>query len=117
VAVSDFIRGIVEFAGVLIMVYLLAHRPEIGGFVSATSKLVSDPTSAPGLEGVKHLGAGGWLAVTAPGWLTLLALVMITSFGPWALPQMVQKFYSWLLAPTTVVPSPTSTMGQNCPPS
>jgi SSS family solute:Na+ symporter len=94
VAVSDFIRGIVEFAGVLIMVYLLAHRPEIGGFVSATSKLVSDPTSAPGLEGVKHLGAGGWLAVTAPGWLTLLALVMITSFGPWALPQMVQKFYS-----------------------
>jgi len=27
VAVSDFIRGIVEFAGVLVMVYLLAHRP------------------------------------------------------------------------------------------
>ena len=79
VAVSDFIRGIVEFAGVLIMVYLLAHRPEIG---------------APGLAGVKQLGAGSWLAVTAPGWLTLLALVMITSFGPWALPQMVQKFYS-----------------------
>jgi len=32
--------------------------------------------------------------VSAPGWLTLLALVLITSFGPWALPQMVQKFYS-----------------------
>ncbi len=26
--------------------------------------------------------------------MTLAALVLITSFGPWALPQMVQKFYS-----------------------
>jgi SSS family transporter len=94
VAVSDFIRGIVEFAGVLVMVYLLAHRPETGGFVNATSQLLSDPSAAPGLAAVKQLGAGSWLSVSAPGWLTLLALVMITSFGPWALPQMVQKFYS-----------------------
>ncbi len=94
VAVSDFIRGVIEFAGVLLMVYLLAHRPEIGGFASATGKLISDPSAAPGLGVVKELGAGSWLAVKAPGWLTLTALVVITSFGPWALPQMVQKFYS-----------------------
>jgi Na+/proline symporter len=94
VAISDFIRGIIEFAGVLVMVYLLAHRPETGGFVNATSQLLSDPSAAPGLAAVKQLGAGSWLAVSAPGWLTLLALVLITSFGPWALPQMVQKFYS-----------------------
>ena len=94
VAVSDFIRGIVEFAGVLVMVYLLAHRPETGGFVNATNQLLSDPSAAPGLAAVKQLGAGRWLAVSAPGWLTLLSLVLITSFGPWALPQMVQKFYS-----------------------
>jgi len=94
VAFSDFIRGIIEFAGVLIMVYLLAHRPEIGGFVQATGKLMSNPAFAPGLGSAKALGAGSWLAVTVPGWLTLLSLVLITSFGPWALPQMVQKFYS-----------------------
>jgi len=94
VAVSDFIRGIIEFAGVMIMVYLLAHRPEIGGFVQATNKLLADPTAAPGLAAAKALGTGSWLAVTAPGWLTLLSLVLITSFGPWSLPQMVQKFYS-----------------------
>jgi len=28
------------------------------------------------------------------GWIILASLVLITSFGPWALPQMVQKFYS-----------------------
>lgn len=95
VAISDFIRGIIEFAGVMIMVYLLAHRPETGGFINATQHLLSDPGAAPGITGpAKHLGVGSWLAVSAPGWLTLLALVMITSFGPWALPQMVQKFYS-----------------------
>ncbi|MEI7948080.1 MAG: sodium:solute symporter [bacterium] len=94
VAVSDFIRGIIEFIGVMVMVYLLAHRPEIGGFVQATGKLLADPSTAPALGGVKALGAGSWLAVSVPGWLTLLSLVLITSFGPWALPQMVQKFYS-----------------------
>jgi SSS family solute:Na+ symporter len=94
VAISDFIRGIIEFAGVLIMVCLLAHRPETGGFLSATRRLFEDPSASPGLASVKMLGAGGPLAVSAPGWLTLLALVLITSFGPWALPQMVQKFYS-----------------------
>lgn len=96
VAVSDFIRGIIEFAGVMVMVYLLAHRPEIGGFAQATGKLLSDPAAAPALAAAaaKPLGAGTCLAVTAPGWLTLLSLVLITSFGPWSLPQMVQKFYS-----------------------
>lgn len=94
VAVSDFIRGIIEFIGVMVMVYLLAHRPEIGGFVHATQRLLADPSAAPALGVVKPLGAGTWLAVGAPGWLTLMSLVLITSFGPWALPQMVQKFYS-----------------------
>lgn len=94
VAVSDFIRGIIEFGGVMLMVYLLAHRPEIGGFIHATGKLLADPSAAPGLAGAKALGAGSCLAVTAPGWLSFTALVLITSFGPWALPQMVQKFYS-----------------------
>jgi solute:Na+ symporter, SSS family len=95
VAVSDFIRGIVEFAGVMIMVWLLAHRPEIGGFLPAAGRLLGDTaTMAPALAGTKALGAGGPLALLAPGWLTLAALVLITSLGPWALPQMVQKFYS-----------------------
>jgi solute:Na+ symporter, SSS family len=93
VAVSDFIRGILEFGGVMLMVWLLAHRPETGGFIHATQQLLSDPAAAPGLGAVKQLGSG-WLHVAVPGGLTLFALVLITSFGPWALPQMVQKFYS-----------------------
>jgi solute:Na+ symporter, SSS family len=95
VAVSDFLRGIVEFAGVMLMVWLLAHRPEAGGFLEATRRLLGDPAAmAPGLVAVKQVGAGTALGLAVPGWLTLAALVLITSLGPWALPQMVQKFYS-----------------------
>jgi Na+/proline symporter len=95
VAISDFIRGVVEFAGVMLMVWLLAHREGIGGFAAAAGQLLGDPrVMAPGLAAMKTVGAGGPLAVPLPGWLTLAALVLITSLGPWALPQMVQKFYS-----------------------
>lgn len=92
VALSDFLRGIVEFAGVLLMVFLLAHAK--GGFLTTTSALSGNwKANAPGLLKVTPLGPVGW-EVLAPGWLILLSLVLITSFGPWALPQMVQKFYS-----------------------
>lgn len=80
-AVTDLIRGILEFALVIIMVTYLVNK--VGGFGIATSRLV-DAKFAPGLK------APG----PVPGWLTLASLVIITSFGPWGLPQMVQKFYS-----------------------
>lgn len=91
VAVSDFIRGIIEFAGVMVMVYLLAHH--LGGFGHTTQQLLSSPSMAPGLAKIAHLGPSG-MSLAIPGTVTLLCLVLITSFGPWALPQMVQKFYS-----------------------
>ncbi|HEY3416171.1 MAG TPA: sodium:solute symporter [Armatimonadota bacterium] len=91
VAVSDFVRGIVEFAGVLLMVYLLAHRH--GGFAETSARLLSDPSMAPGLQKITHLGPVG-MQFPVSGVVIFTSLVLITSFGPWALPQMVQKFYS-----------------------
>jgi SSS family transporter len=92
VAVSDFIRGILEFAGVMLMVYLLAQWK--GGFAETTSLLLSDPQiMAPGLTKVVPLGPEG-LQLQVPGAVILISLVLVTSFGPMALPQMVQKFYS-----------------------
>ncbi|MHB9129884.1 MAG: sodium:solute symporter family protein [Armatimonadota bacterium] len=92
VAISDFIRGIVEFFGVLILVYVLAAHWG-GGIAPAAQTLLSNPDYAPGLSKVAALGPPG-MQLMVPGVVTLIALVLITSFGPWALPQMVQKFYS-----------------------
>jgi len=86
VAVSDFIRGIVEFLGVLIMVLLLVSMK--GGLVASFTALL-DPKYMPALHAPPAPGGPAF-----PGWVTLVSLVLITSFGPWALPQMVQKFYS-----------------------
>ncbi len=80
--ITDLIRGIVELFGVVIMVIFLASQ--VGGFNFATHELLK-PENAPALQATP---AG------FPGWVTLLALVIVTSFGPWGLPQMVQKFYS-----------------------
>ncbi len=92
VAISDFIRGIIEFAGVLGMVVLLAQWK--GGFVETATALLGDAKiMAPGLTKAVALGPAGW-QITVPGSVILISLILITSFGPMALPQMVQKFYS-----------------------
>jgi SSS family solute:Na+ symporter len=81
-ALSDFVRGLVELVGVVVMVLFLVSLK--GGFGSVMSSL-SQSGTAPALE-----SSGG----AFPGWLILASLVVVTSFGPWGLPQMVQKFYS-----------------------
>ncbi len=93
VAVSDFIRGIVEFFGVLLMVFLLVGSK--GGLVASWQQLL-DHAHMPAIYPSPAAAAAAAAAPGPhfPGWLGLAALVLITSFGPWALPQMVQKFYS-----------------------
>jgi SSS family transporter len=92
VAISDFIRGVIEFVGVLAMVLLLASWK--GGFISTATSLLGDPQiMAPGLSRAITLGPAG-MQILVPGSVILISLILITSFGPMALPQMVQKFYS-----------------------
>jgi SSS family transporter len=86
VAVSDFIRGIMEFFGVLTMVLLLVR---LRGGLGASFIALLDPKFMPGLHSPPPPTGPQF-----PGWVILVSLVLITSFGPWALPQMVQKFYS-----------------------
>lgn len=79
--ITDTIQSIVMVVGVFFMVFTLVNH--VGGFGQATMQLMS-AENAPGL----HTPSG------IPGWLTLASLVVVTSFGPWGLPHMVQKFYS-----------------------
>ena len=59
VAISDFVRGIIEFTGVMIMVWLLAHRSGIGGFVAAAVALLRRPQDqGPGPRLAQGSGGG-----------------------------------------------------------
>ncbi|MGI6456318.1 MAG: sodium:solute symporter family protein [bacterium] len=79
--ITDLIQGMIMIGGVAVMIFSLTGQ--VGGIRHATTELMK-AEYAPALQ-----TTGG-----IPGWLTLLSLVIVTSLGPWGLPQMVQKFYS-----------------------
>jgi solute:Na+ symporter, SSS family len=79
VVVTDFIQGIIMLFGAAAMVAVLVGK---GGGLVQTWHTVAANYAA-------HLPAG-----RGPDWLMLAALVFMTSFGTWGLPQMVQKFYA-----------------------
>ncbi len=85
--ITDFARGILEILGVAVMLKLLVGQQ--GGLLDAFHRLNS-PQYMPGLAKPSTMLHG----YSCPGWLVLISLVIVTSLGPWGLPQMVQKFYS-----------------------
>lgn len=79
IAMTDLIQGAVMFIGAIAMVLVIYSK---GGGIVATLQQVSQNYTA-------HISPQG-----RPSVLTILSVVFMTSFGPWALPQMVQKFYA-----------------------
>jgi len=79
IAVTDFIQGIIMFFGAIAMVWVLYDRG--GGFFSVLASVSSSYQN--------HVPLGA-----QPTVLTIVSVVFMTSFGPWGLPQMVQKFYA-----------------------
>lgn len=87
-AVSNFIQGIIMLIGVVVMIILMLKAPEVNG-----------------IEGLKHLIDTGYgffpdAETTATGiWFDtpaaqLIFNLLLTSFGIWAVPQSVQKFFA-----------------------
>jgi SSS family solute:Na+ symporter len=79
IAVTDFIQGIIMFAGALVLMAVLTGK---GGGLSAM-------ISAAASSYAEHIPPGA-----RPSALTVVSLVFMTSFGTWGLPQMTQKFYA-----------------------
>jgi SSS family solute:Na+ symporter len=79
IAITDFIQGIIMFAGAAVMILVLSG--EGGGYFEMLGK-VRDAYAA-------HIPPG-----KQPSALTVISLVFMTSFGTWGLPQMTQKFYA-----------------------
>lgn len=81
---TDFIQGIIMIFGVLLMIGFVVMNPEVGGLMGGITKLRQIPGDGPQLVSV----FGG------SNWVTLLSLIVLTSFGSWGLPQMIHKFYA-----------------------
>ncbi|MHB8156885.1 MAG: sodium:solute symporter family protein [Desulfocucumaceae bacterium] len=83
VAVTDVIQGAIMIFGVGMLLYYIVGAPEVGGFMEGARKLaaINPKLVAPVPSGLTPL-------------ISLASLVVLTSLGPWGLPQMVQKFYA-----------------------
>lgn len=75
---ADFIQGIVMMVGVALLLFFVVRCDQVGG-----------------LEGLKAYAQtqAGLPTLNASQWVSLMATVLMTSFGTWGLPQMVQKYF------------------------
>ncbi len=79
IAITDLFQGSLMFFGAIIMISVLFNKG--GGFSTVIDTVTKNyPQHVPPAQ--------------QPSVLTILSLVFMTSFGPWGLPQMTQKFYA-----------------------
>lgn len=83
-ALSDFIQGIIMLFGVIIMVILFMNSDSVSWDLS---RLTSDVNKTWFTFKSTNEGFFG-------STMTLMSLIFLTSFGVWALPQTVHKYYA-----------------------
>lgn len=77
VNIADLIQGLIMLAGAILMVFYITNGA--GGFEAAQATIAEKyPQHVP----------------NRPPGIALFWLVLLTSLGPWGMPQMVQKFYA-----------------------
>lgn len=82
---ADFMQGIVMMFGVVLLIVCVVRCDAVGGFrgiAEYTKNLGVQPSAENGLP-----------TLDASQWISLWATVLMTSFGTWGLPQMVQKYF------------------------
>ena len=75
---ADFVQGIVMMFGIALLIVFVIRSKQVGGFSGLAEYAKSKWGFAP-MSGDK--------------WVSLIATVLMTSFGTWGLPQMVQKYF------------------------
>lgn len=83
-ALSDFIQGIIMLVGVVLMVFCFMNHENVSWNIS---ELAENPELAWFTFGSSNTGLYG-------NTMSLLSLVLLTSFGVWALPQTIHKYYA-----------------------
>ncbi|MFR7951752.1 MAG: sodium:solute symporter family protein, partial [Acutalibacteraceae bacterium] len=75
---ADFVQGIVMMFGVALLIFFVLRSEQVDGFAG----LAAYAQTAAGLP-----------KLSASQALSLIATVLMTSFGTWGLPQMIQKYF------------------------
>ena len=75
---ADFVQGIIMMFGIALLILFVVRSNQVGGFA-----------------GVAEYARGehGFAPMSGSNWVALWATVLMTSFGTWGLPQMIQKYF------------------------
>ncbi len=88
-AYTDFVQGIIMIIGVFLMVIALLKTDAVGGFTHFLDNLKAVPDNGDGITGSQLTS---WFGGSS--FRFLCVNILLTSFGTWGLPQMVQKYYA-----------------------
>lgn len=75
---ADFVQGIIMMFGVAALIFAVVRSEAVGG-VAGLVEYASSPQGLPKLDKMQIV--------------SLSSVVLMTSFGTWGLPQMIQKFF------------------------
>ena len=82
---NEFIQGTIMLIGIIAVIFAVLNGQ--GGIATAIVNLSQIPAEGSAM-------AGPFTSMFGPDALNLLGVIILTSLGTWALPQMVQKFYA-----------------------
>ncbi len=82
-AYTDFIQGIIMIVGIVCMLFAVYNSDAVGGFAEAFDRLAAIPEDGEQLTSIFGGKSFSFLCVN----------ILLTSFGTWGLPQMVNKYY------------------------
>ncbi len=88
-AYTDFVQGIIMIVGVIAMVVAIVNTDMVGGISNMMSNLAAIPDNGDGITGAQLTSWYG-----GAGFKFLCVNILLTSFGTWGLPQMVNKYYA-----------------------
>lgn len=83
-ALSDFIQGIIMIIGVVCMIFCFMNTEQVNWDIS---EIVNDPNLTWFTFNSDSTGLYG-------STVSLISLILLTSFGVWALPQTIHKYYA-----------------------
>lgn len=88
-AYTDFVQGIIMIVGVIAMVIAIVQTNAVGGFANLMDNLRAIPDNGDGITGAQITSWFGGANMKF-----LCVNILLTSFGTWGLPQMVNKYYA-----------------------
>lgn len=78
---ADFVQGFIMMFGVVALIVLIVVSPQVGGLSQGLDRMWS------------YMQGHQMAPLSAKSTLSLIAMILMTSFGTWGLPQMVHKYY------------------------